>query len=151
MSGPGDELLVPSGPGIPDGVVIPAAELLERFSRSPGPGGQSVNTSDTRVELVFDVVASGALTDTQRARALSALAGQLVGDTVVVVASEHRSQHRNRSAARDRLAELLRTALAPPAPPRRATRPTRGSQRRRLEAKKQRGATKAMRGRVQDD
>ena len=151
MSGPGDELVVPSGPGIPSGLVIPAAELVERFSRSPGPGGQSVNTSDTRVELVFDVVASNALSETQRDRALSVLSAQLVGSTLVVVASEHRSQHRNRVAARERLAELLRTALAPPAPPRRPTRPTRGSQRRRLEAKKQRGATKAMRGRVQGD
>ena len=66
----------------------------------------------------------------------------------MVVASEHRSQHRNRVAARERLADLLRTALAPPPPPRRPTEPTKGSQRRRLEAKKQRGETKALRGRV---
>nr|WP_221634589.1 alternative ribosome rescue aminoacyl-tRNA hydrolase ArfB [Nocardioides luti] len=141
-------MAVPSGPGLPRGLVVPAAELVERFSRSPGPGGQSVNTSDTRVELVYDVAASSALDDRQRERVLAALAGQLVGDTVVVVASEHRSQHRNRVAARERLAELLRTALAPPPAPRRATRPTRGSQRRRLEAKKQRGRTKSLRGRV---
>ncbi|WP_372728715.1 alternative ribosome rescue aminoacyl-tRNA hydrolase ArfB [Nocardioides sp.] len=150
MSRPGEDLRVPSGPGLPAGLVVPATELVERFSRSPGPGGQSVNTSDTRVELVFDVAASSALSEPRRARALTALAGQLVGTTVVVVASEHRSQHRNRVAARERLADLLRTALAPPTPPRRPTRPTRGSQRRRLEAKKQRGATKAMRGRVRD-
>ncbi|MBB6628969.1 aminoacyl-tRNA hydrolase [Nocardioides sp. KIGAM211] len=148
MSRPGEDLAVPSGPGLPRGLVVPAAELVERFSRSPGPGGQSVNTSDTRVELVYDVAASSALDDRQRERVLAALAGQLVGDTVVVVASEHRSQHRNRVAARERLAELLRTALAPPPAPRRATRPTRGSQRRRLEAKKQRGRTKSLRGRV---
>ena len=148
MSRPGDDLVVPPGPGVPAGLVIPAAELVERFSRSPGPGGQSVNTSDTRVELVYDVASSTALTDARRRRALSALAGQLVGTTLVVVASEHRSQHRNRVAARERLAGLLREALAPPPAPRRTTRPTRGSQRRRLEAKKQRGETKSLRGRV---
>lgn len=151
MNRPGDDLRVPSGPGLPAGLVIAAAELVERFSRSPGPGGQSVNTSDTRVELVYDVTRSPALTETRRRRALAALGSQLVNGTIVVVASEHRSQHRNRVAARERLADLLRSALAPPPPPRRATRPTRGSQRRRLEEKKQRGATKAMRGRVRDD
>ena len=150
MSRPGDDLVVPPGPGLPAGLVIPAAELVERFSRSPGPGGQSVNTSDTRVELVYDVASSTALTDARRRRALSALAGQLVGTTLVVVASEHRSQHRNRVAARERLADLLRTALAPPPPARRPTRPTRGSKERRLDAKKQRGATKSLRGRVRD-
>ncbi len=148
MNRPGEDLHVPPGPGLPTGLVVPSADLVERFSRSAGPGGQSVNTTDSRVELVYDVRASTALTDAQRTRALRRLAGQLVDGTVVVVASEHRSQHRNRSAARDRLADLLRSALAPPPPPRRATRPTRGSQRRRLEAKKQRGATKALRGRV---
>lgn len=148
MSAPGSDLVIPAGPGLPEGLVVPAAELVERFSRSPGPGGQSVNTSDTRVELVFDLATSTALNDTRRRRALKALAAQLVGTTVVVVASEHRSQHRNRVAARERLAELLRSAVAPPPPPRRPTRPTRGSQRRRLEAKKQRGTTKSLRGRV---
>ena len=142
--------MVPAGPGLPEGLVVPAGELVERFSKSAGPGGQSVNTTDSRVELVFDVAASGALSEGLRRRALSRLAGQLVDGSVVVVASEHRSQHRNRVAARERLADLLRTALAPPPPPRRATKPTRGSQRRRLEAKKQRGATKALRGRVRD-
>ncbi|MCW2845105.1 MAG: class peptide chain release factor [Nocardioides sp.] len=151
MNRPGDDLVVPAGPGLPKGLVVPAAELVERFSRSPGPGGQSVNTSDTRVELVYDVGASTTLSDTQRQRALRVLEPQLVGSTVVVVASEHRSQHRNRVAARERLTEILRTALAPPPPPRRPTRPTRGSQRRRLDEKKQRGATKALRGRVTGD
>lgn len=151
MSRPGEDLVIVAGPGLPQGLVVPAAELAERFSRSPGPGGQSVNTSDTRVELVYDVTASTALSDTQRRRARTALAPQLVGSTIVVVASEHRSQHRNRIAARERLAEILRTALAPPPPPRRATRPTRGSQRRRLDAKKQRGVTKSLRGRVTGD
>ena len=148
MSAPGSDLVIPAGPGLPEGLVVPAAELVERFSRSPGPGGQSVNTSDTRVELVLDLATCSALDDTRRTRALTALAAQLVGTTVVVVASEHRSQHRNRVAARERLADLLRSAVAPPPPPRRPTKPTRGSQRRRLEAKKQRGTTKSLRGRV---
>ena len=151
MSRPGEDLAVPPGPGLPQGLVLPAAELVERFSRSAGPGGQSVNTTDSRVELVFDVATTTALSEAQRRRALARLAGQLVGGTVVTVASEHRSQHRNRVAARERLADLLRRALAPPPPSRRPTRPTRGSQRRRLKAKKERGATKALRGRVRGD
>lgn len=141
-----DDLRVPPSPGLPDGLVVPAAELVERFSRSPGPGGQSVNTSDSRVELEYDVTTSAALTDAQRAR----LSARLPSTRIRVVASEHRSQHRNRVAARERLAEQLREALAPPPPTRRPTKPTRGSQRRRLEAKKQRGETKALRGRVTD-
>ncbi len=151
MNRPGSDLPVPPGPGLPEGLAIPAAELVERFSRSPGPGGQSVNTSDTRVELRYDVTGSTALSDEQRARVTSRLAGRLEDGRVVVVASEHRSQHRNRAAARERLTDLLRSALAPPPPPRRPTKPTRGSQRRRLEAKRQRGETKSLRGRVQDE
>jgi ribosome-associated protein len=137
---------VPPGPGVPDGLEIPDGELVERFSRSPGPGGQSVNTTDSRVELEYDVAASGALSEEQRARLLA----RLPGPVVRVVATEHRSQHRNRSTARERLAEQLRAALAPPPPPRRPTKPTKGSQRRRLETKKARGETKALRGRVRD-
>ena len=137
---------MPAGPGVPDGLLIPAGDLVERFSRSPGPGGQSVNTTDSRVELEYDVTTSTALTDTQRQRLLA----RLPEPVVRVVASEHRSQHRNRVAARERLAEQLRTALAPPPPTRRPTKPTRGSKERRLEAKKQRGTTKSLRGRVRD-
>ncbi|MEO5851897.1 MAG: alternative ribosome rescue aminoacyl-tRNA hydrolase ArfB [Nocardioides sp.] len=144
------DLRVPPGPGLPDGLVVPDGELVERFSRSPGPGGQSVNTSDSRVELEWDVTGSPTLNDTQRRRALRHLAPRLVAGRVVIAASEHRSQHRNRVAARERLAVLLREALAPPPPPRRPTRPTRSSQRRRLEAKKQRGRTKSLRGQVRD-
>jgi ribosome-associated protein len=125
---------------------VPAAELVERFSRSPGPGGQSVNTTDSRVELELDVRTTSALTDTQRARALR----RWPGGNVSVAASEHRSQHRNRVAARERMAAMLREALAPPPPSRRPTRPTRGSKERRLQAKKERGQTKALRGRVTD-
>jgi len=138
------DLVVPPGPGLPDGLVVPAAELVERFTRSPGPGGQSVNTTDSRVELEYDVAGSAALSDEQRARLLA----RIPAARIRVVASEHRSQTRNRAAARERLAAQLREALAPPPPPRRPTRPTRGSQQRRLEAKRQRGETKALRGRI---
>jgi len=140
------DLHVPAGPGLPEGLVVPAVELVERFSRSPGPGGQSVNTTDSRVELEYDVRASTVLTAGQRARALR----RWPSGRVSIAASEHRSQHRNRVAARERLAELLRETLAPPPPPRRATKPTRGSKERRLKAKKERGRTKALRGRVSD-
>lgn len=138
------DLRVPPGPGLPDGLAIPEAELVERFSRSPGPGGQSVNTTDSRVELEWDARTSAALTDDQRARLLA----RLPSPVVRIVASEHRSQHRNRMAARERLADRVREGLAPPPPTRRPTRPTRGSQQRRLDAKKARGETKSLRGRV---
>ncbi|MCX6395729.1 MAG: alternative ribosome rescue aminoacyl-tRNA hydrolase ArfB [Propionibacteriales bacterium] len=131
---------------MPSGATVPAGELTERFSRSPGPGGQSVNTSDSRVELLFDPAASSAFTEPQRRRILAALPS----GPVSVTASEHRSQLRNRAAARERLVGILREAVAPPPPPRRATKPTKGSQRRRIEAKKQRGQTKSLRGRVTD-
>lgn len=140
------DLPVPSGPGLPDGLVVPAAELVERFSKSPGPGGQSVNTTDSRVELELDLRSSSALSDTQRERALR----RWPEGRISIAASEHRSQHRNRVAARERLADLLREALAPPPPPRRPTRPSRGAKERRLRAKKERGQTKALRGRVTD-
>jgi ribosome-associated protein len=145
------DLLVPAGPGLPEGLVVPAVELVERFSKSPGPGGQSVNTTDSRVELELDVAASTAFTDAQRARALSSTTLRpWPSGRITVAASEHRSQHRNRVAARERLADLLREALAPPPPPRRPTRPSRGAKERRLKAKKERGSTKALRGRVRD-
>jgi ribosome-associated protein len=151
MSSPGRDLAVPAGPGLPEGALIPADELVERFTRSPGPGGQSVNTSDTRVELRFAPGTSKAFTDVQRARLLRRLGPTLIGDQLAIVASEHRSQLRNRVAARERLVETLRTALMPPPPPRRPTKPSRASQRRRVETKKQVGRTKALRGRVRDD
>lgn len=143
-----DDLQIPAGPGIPTGLVIAGAELTERFSRSSGPGGQSVNTADSRVELEFDVARSAALTDAQRRRVLRRLDSRLHSDgRLSVVAAEHRSQYRNRQAARQRLAELLRAALAPPPPPRRPTRPSRASVRRRLEGKRHRAQLKAMRRR----
>jgi ribosome-associated protein len=143
---PGSDLVVRSGPGLPHGLVVPAAELEERFSRSSGPGGQSVNTTDSRVEVVLDLTRTTALDDDQRARAVRSL-----GDRLTVTASEHRSQHRNRVAARGRLADRLREALAPPPLARVPTKPTRGSQRRRVEGKRRRAQVKAMRGRVARD
>ena len=128
-----------------DWLVIPAAELHERFSRSSGPGGQSVNTTDSRVELSFDVELSAALPDWARARAVERLAGRLAGGVLTVAASEQRSQHMNRQAARDRLAGLLRDAIAPPQRPRIATRPGRTANERRLQAKRNRAAIKRTR------
>ena len=142
------DLVVPPGPGVPRGLVVPAADLVERFSRSSGPGGQGVNTSDSRVELELDVTALTGLDERRRQRLVSALADRLVdGRLLVVTASEHRQQRRNRVAARERMAALLREALAPPPPPRRPTRPTRGSQERRLADKRRRSDTKATRAR----
>ena len=128
-------------------VLLPEAELSWRFSRSSGPGGQSVNTSDSRAELSFDVARSPSLDEPLRRRALDRLAGRLVDGVLTVAASDHRSQLQNREAAEQRLAQLLREALAPPPPPRRPTRPTKGSVERRLDAKKQRGQVKRDRSR----
>ena len=95
-------------------VVIPEAELRWRFSRSSGPGGQGVNTTDSRVELSFDVAATTALGPTLKARALERLGPRLVDGVLTVAASEHRSQLRNREAAEARLASTLAEAIAPP-------------------------------------
>ena len=126
---------------------IPDAELVERFSRSSGPGGQSVNTTDSRVELSWDVARSVVLDDLQRARLLDRLRGRLVDGVLTIAASEHRSQLRNRVAARARLHSLVTEALEPPAPPRRATRPSRAAKARRLEAKRRHADLKANRRR----
>lgn len=126
-------------------LVVPEAELSWRFSRSSGPGGQSVNTSDSRAELSFDVAGSSSLSDTQRTRALQRLAGRLVDGVVTVAASTERSQLLNREEAERRLAQLLREAVAPPPAPRRPTRPTKGSTERRLQAKRQRSQLKSAR------
>ncbi len=140
------DLVVGPGPGIPDGLVVPADSLVERFSRSSGPGGQGVNTADSRVELAVSLVDATWLTDDERRRAVGAL-----GPVVAVAASEYRAQRRNRVAARERVAALLREALAPPPPPRRRTRATKGSVERRLDAKRRRGQVKANRARPGDD
>ena len=128
------------------GVGIPDDELTWRFSRSSGPGGQSVNTTDSRVELSYDV-AGGSLPRHLRERAVERLGARLVDGVLTITASEYRSQHRNRQAARARLVEVLTEATAPPPPRRRPTKPSRGSRERRLAGKKQRGQTKALRRR----
>ncbi|GAB3172280.1 ribosome-associated protein [Micromonospora palomenae] len=127
---------------VTDRWIVPAAELRERFSRSSGPGGQGVNTADSRVELSFDLAASPSLPPALRARALERLAGRLVDGVVTIAASEHRAQLANREAARERLIALLREAVAPPPPPRRPTRPSRGAKERRLAEKKRQSQRK---------
>jgi len=126
-------------------VVIPERELTWRFSHSSGPGGQSVNTADSRVELSLDVARTSALGPVQRARALQRLSRRLVGGVLTVRAFDHRSQLRNREAALERMAKILAGALAPPPPRRRPTRPSRGSVERRLADKKRRSRTKQLR------
>ena len=126
-------------------LTIPGAELEWRFSRSSGPGGQHVNTSDSRVELSWNVTASRVLTESQRALLLRRLKHRLVAGVLTVAASQQRSQLRNRETALAKLADLIADGLAPEAAPRRRTKPTRGSTYRRLDAKKQRAATKQQR------
>jgi ribosome-associated protein len=126
-------------------LVVPAAALSWRFSRSSGPGGQGVNTADSRVELSVIPLEVPGLSELQRTRLWQRLGDRLVDGVLTIAASEHRAQLRNREAARARLAAVLRAALAPPAPPRRKTKPTRGSKERRIEAKKQRGQLKKQR------
>ena len=123
-------------------VVVPERELAERFSRSSGPGGQGVNTADSRVELSYDVARSPSLPETVRARMLARLEGRLVDGVVTVAASEHRTQLANRRAARDRMATLLTEAAAPPPRARRPTKPSRRAKQRRLDEKKRRSQTK---------
>ena len=131
-------------------VLVPERELRWRFSRSSGPGGQSVNTADSRVELSLNLTTTTALGPVQRARAMERLAGRLVDGVLTVTASEHRSQLQNREAALERMAETLAAALAPPPPRRRPTRPTRGAVERRLADKRRRSRTKRLR-RPDDD
>jgi ribosome-associated protein len=127
------------------GVVIPEGELSWRFSRSSGPGGQSVNTTDSRVELSVDIANTTALPPALRERALDRLADRLVDGVLTVVASEHRSQLRNREAAEQRLTEALRAAIAPPPRRRRRTKPTQASVERRLDGKRRRSDVKRAR------
>jgi ribosome-associated protein len=132
------------------GVIVPESELRWRFSRSSGPGGQSVNTTDSRVELSFDVAGTTALSPPLKARAVERLASRLVDGVITVAASEHRSQWRNREAARARLVHILRDAIAAPPRQRRPTRPSKGAVRRRLENKQRRSETKRLRTRPTD-
>jgi ribosome-associated protein len=127
-------------------LVVPARDLNERFSRSSGPGGQGVNTTDSRVELSFDVARSSSIPQHLRHRMLCRLRNRLADGVLTVAASEHRAQLQNRAAARERMARLLRTAAAAPSPTRRPTKPTRGSKERRIAEKKRRGRTKQGRG-----
>jgi ribosome-associated protein len=131
-------------------LALPERELRWRFSRASGPGGQGVNTTDSRVELSFDLANSPSVPEPLRARAQQRLVGRLVDGVLTVVAAEHRSQLRNREAARERLAAALRAAMAPDPPPRRPTRPSAGARRRRLDAKTRRGQLKRLRGRPDD-
>ncbi|MGI6871433.1 alternative ribosome rescue aminoacyl-tRNA hydrolase ArfB [Amycolatopsis sp. 3B14] len=145
MTTPGSDLQVSRR------LVIPAAELRERFSRSSGPGGQGVNTTDSRVELSFDVARSPTIPDDLRPRLLERLRSRLVDGVLTIAASEHRAQLANREAARERLVAVLRAAAAPPPPPRRPTKPSRGAKERRLAEKKRRGDVKrGRRGRFDD-
>ncbi len=140
-----DDLVVTGSLTIPDG------ELSERFSRSSGPGGQGVNTADSRVELSFDLATSPSVAAYLQERMLSRLGPRLVDGVLTIAASEHRTQLANRKAARERMATVLRDAAAPPPPPRRPTRPTRGSKERRIANKKRRGEIKRGRqGRADD-
>ncbi|MEI8056831.1 MAG: alternative ribosome rescue aminoacyl-tRNA hydrolase ArfB [Actinomycetes bacterium] len=126
-------------------VLIPESELRWRFSRSSGPGGQSVNTSDSRVELLFDVSATTALSSMLRDRALSRLGDRLIDGVLSVTASEQRSQYQNRLSAERKLVDIMLDAIAPPPRPRVPTRPTAGSKQRRIDDKKHRSTTKRLR------
>jgi len=140
-----DELLINAR------VTIPGSELVYTASRSSGPGGQHVNTADTRIQLRWNVAASQALGPVQRARVLRALAPRLTGDGDLILASDaHRSQRRNREDVTQRLAQLLREALIPPRP-RKKTRPTAASRRKRLDEKKKRSRLKQNRGKPRGD
>jgi ribosome-associated protein len=139
---------------VSDGWVIPPGELEWRFSRSSGPGGQGVNTADSRAELGWSPGTSASFAQLPAAlqeRLRERLGPRLVNGAIAIAASEYRAQLRNRQAARRRLAQLLREALAPPPRRRGSTKPTRGSVERRLQAKKARSRLKAGRGGVPTD
>jgi ribosome-associated protein len=130
-------------------VVIPAAELQWRFSRSSGPGGQNVNKVETAVELGFDLEGTGAIGPFQKQRLLERLGSRCVAGCLRVAVSEHRSQYQNRQLAMQRLGDLLREGLKPPPKLRKPTKPTRGAVKRRVEAKKQKSQVKQARQRPQ--
>jgi ribosome-associated protein len=142
---------VPDDVRVSERLTIPAAELSWRFSRSSGPGGQGVNTTDSRVELSWDLAGSEVLPPVLRDRAVQRLRNRLVDGVLTVTASEHRSQLRNREAAAARLAGIVAGAIAPPPRVRRPTRPSRGAVERRIADKKRRGETKRNRRSLNDD
>ena len=127
------------------GITVPPEELSWRFSRSTGPGGQSVNTTDSRVELSYDLASSAALPPVYKERALRALEGRLAGGVLTVTASEFKSQLRNREAAAQRMSALLTGATGPPPRPRRPTRPSRAARERRLADKRRTSEIKRLR------
>ena len=137
---------------VTDTIVLPDDEVVLRFVRASGPGGQHVNKTSTAVELRFDVRGSPSLPEGVRVR-LEALAGSrlTLEGVLVLLAQEHRSQEMNRQAAIERLVEMIRRAAEPPPPPRKKTRPSRAARRKRMDAKSRRGGVKALRGRVRGD
>ena len=126
-------------------VIVPESELSWRFSRSSGPGGQGVNTTDSRVELSLDVARTQSLSPMLRDRALARLGDRLVDGVLTVSASEQRSQWQNRLSAEQKLATVLAEAIAPPPRPRVATRPSVRARARRVDDKKHRGQVKKLR------
>ncbi|GAA4252672.1 alternative ribosome rescue aminoacyl-tRNA hydrolase ArfB [Dactylosporangium darangshiense] len=135
---------------VTDDITLPRAELAWRFSRSGGPGGQSVNTTDSRVELRFDLAATAALPEPLKERALQRLAGRLVDGVLSIVAAEQRSQLQNRRAAEERLVAAIAAAIAPPPRPRKRTKPSKGAVERRLESKRHTALRKQRRRRPEE-
>ena len=131
-------------------VTISERDLRWRFSRSSGPGGQGVNTTDSRVQLSLDVGTTSALGPVQRARALERLDGRLVDGVLTITVQDERSQLRNRELALERLRDAIAAAIAPPPRARRPTKPGRAAVERRIRSKKRRSRTKRLR-RVSDD
>ena len=126
-------------------LVIPLSELQWRFSKASGPGGQNVNKTDSRVELIFDIKGSSVLIAFQKQRLMERYKNRLISGCLKVVAAEERSQYQNRKLASTRMAELLREGLKPPPKSRRPTKPSLASQQRRITSKKKRGALKRQR------
>ena len=126
-------------------LIIPSKELKWRFSRSSGPGGQGVNTTDSKVELIFDIKNSSVIGPFRKQRLISQLQSRCINDCLSVTASEERSQYRNRQLALTRMADLLREALKSPSPIRKPTQPTHASKKRRIKSKKKRGTLKRQR------
>jgi ribosome-associated protein len=135
-------VIVPDEVEVRPGVRVSPDDFQWRFSRASGPGGQGVNTTDSRVQLSYDL---RQLPEPYRSRARASLAAHAVDDVITVVAAERRSQFQNRASATARLLDLLRAATAPPPPKRRRTRPTRSAVERRLADKKRRAGIKRLR------